>query len=166
MGSIIDATNGRVRLATAAGGGKTQTAEFYDGIFKVTQTKGKKPITDLTLVGKLAGCRRGKRTAAAKKRKGRRLWGNGKGRFRTQGKRSSALVRGTIWLVEDRCNGTTFTRVRKGVVQVRDFSGSAPSTFGPGGATPRPGEGVEALSPRGGRVRLPGRRRARAGAHR
>lgn len=121
MGSLIDATKGRVRLTSAAGSGKTQTAEFYDGLFKVTQTKGKRPITDLTLAGKLAGCAKGKPSAAAKKRKGRRLWGSGKGRFRTRGKRSSALVRGTIWLVEDRCNGTTFTRVRKGVVQVRDF---------------------------------------------
>ena len=122
MGSIIDATDGRVRITTDAGGGKTQTAEFYDGVFKVTQTKGKKPVTDLTLVGKLAGCKKsGKATAAAKKRKGRRLWGNGKGRFRTKGKRSSALVRGTIWLVEDRCNDTTLTRVRRGVVRVRDF---------------------------------------------
>ena len=121
MGSIIDATKGRVRITTAAGGGKTQTAEFYDGVFKVTQTKGNKPITDLRLVGKLVGCSSKKASAAAKKRKGRRLWGSGKGRFRTRGKRSSALVRGTIWLVEDRCNDTTFTRVRKGVVQVRDF---------------------------------------------
>jgi hypothetical protein len=29
-------------------------------------------------------------------------------------------VRGTIWLVEDRCEGTN-TRVRRGVVAVRDF---------------------------------------------
>ena len=122
MGSIIDTTNGRVRLTTSAGGRKTQTAEFFDGVFKVTQTKGRKPITDLRLAGKLAGCKKGgKASAAARKRRGRRLWGSGKGRFRTRGKRSSALVRGTIWLVEDRCNGTTFTRVRRGVVQVRDF---------------------------------------------
>ena len=91
MGSIIDATNGRVRITTAAGGGKTQTAEFYDGIFKVTQTKGKKPITDLTLVGKLAGCKKGK----ASERRGQEAQGPaavglGKGRFRTQGQ---ALLR-------------------------------------------------------------------------
>ena len=121
MGSLIDTTNGRIRLTTAAGGGKTQIAEFYDGLFKVTQTKGKKPITDLTLAGKLAGCSSKKASAAAKRRRGRRLWGKGKGRFRTRGKRSSALVRGTIWLVEDRCNGTTVTTVRAGRVEVRDF---------------------------------------------
>ena len=49
-----------------------------------------------------------------------KLWGNGKGKFRTNGKYSAATVRGTIWLVEDRCEGT-LTKVRRGTVQVRDF---------------------------------------------
>ena len=57
----------------------------------------------------------------AAKRKKRRLWGNGKGRFRTKGSFSSATVRGTKWLTEDRCNGT-LTRVTKGTVTVRDFA--------------------------------------------
>jgi hypothetical protein len=30
-------------------------------------------------------------------------------------------VRGTIWLVEDRCNGSTFFKTRRGIVEVRDF---------------------------------------------
>ncbi len=122
MGSLIDTTLGRVRLTTSAGGKKTQIAQFYDGLFKVTQGKGKKPITELRLSGKLVGCSSKKASAAAKKRKGRRLWGKGKGRFRTRGKRSSALVRGTTWLVEDRCNDTTLTTVRAGRVEVRDFT--------------------------------------------
>ena len=54
------------------------------------------------------------------KRKVRRLWGKGKGSFRTAGKRSTATVRGTWWLVEDRCDGT-LTRVREGRVDVRDL---------------------------------------------
>ena len=49
------------------------------------------------------------------------MWGDGKGKFRTQGEFSSATVRGTRWLVEDRCNGT-LTRVTKGRVAVRDFA--------------------------------------------
>ena len=118
-GSVIDTTKGRVRLTSAAGRGKTQTADFYDGVFKVVQSRGKLPITELRLVGKLAGCK--KASTAARKRKGRRLWGKGKGRFRTRGKRSSALVRGTTWLVEDRCDDTTLTVVRAGRVEVRDF---------------------------------------------
>src|SRR3712207_6890811 len=40
-------------------------------------------------------------------RSARRLWGRDKGgRFRTHGKNSHATVRGTRWLVEDRCDGT------------------------------------------------------------
>ena len=49
-----------------------------------------------------------------------KLWGSGKGKFRTNGKYSSATVRGTIWLVQDRCDGT-LTKVKRGTVQVRDF---------------------------------------------
>ena len=63
--------------------------------------------------------KRGKASAAAKKKK-RRLWGDGKGKFRTQGSYSSATVRGTKWLVEDSCT-TTLTRVVRGSVSVRDF---------------------------------------------
>ena len=48
------------------------------------------------------------------------LWGNGKGKFRTDGKYSSATVRGTIWLTQDRCDGT-LTTVKRGTVSVRDF---------------------------------------------
>ena len=74
--------------------GGTATADFYDGIFKIGQTKGAKPITTLKLVEKLSCPKRGKATAAAKKKK-RSLWGDGKGRFRTEGSYSSATVRGT-----------------------------------------------------------------------
>ena len=119
LGSTIDATKGRVRLTSAAGGGKTQTADFYKGQFKITQTKGKKPITQLELNGTLS-CG-GKASAAAKKKKKvRSLWGDGKGRFRTKGRRAAATVRGTRWFTQDTCTSTKIT-VKRGVVQVRDF---------------------------------------------
>ena len=97
--------------------------------------KPKKPnalITDLVMKGEIARSQcaplKGARSAAddaKKKKKGPKsvlgkLWGNGKGKFRTNGKYSSATVRGTIWLVEDRCEGT-FTKVTRGTVQVRDL---------------------------------------------
>ena len=65
--------------------GGTATADFYDGIFKLGQTKGSKPITTLKLVEKLSCPKSGKASAAAKKKKKRRLWGDGKGKFRTEG---------------------------------------------------------------------------------
>ena len=119
LGSTVDATKGRVRLTAAAGGGATQTADFYQGAFVVTQTKGKKPITQLKLTGALS-CKKGKASAAAKKKKVRRLWGDGKGNFRTRGRNAAATVRGTKWLTEDRCDRTRIS-VRRGRVSVRDF---------------------------------------------
>jgi hypothetical protein len=50
----------------------------------------------------------------------RHLWGNGKGRFRTKGRYSSATVRGTHWLTDDRCAGT-LTYVARGTVTVVNF---------------------------------------------
>jgi len=140
MGSQLDTSKGRVAVTSAAdtGGTKTQTSDFYDGIFAVKQTlpkkKPKKPtalITDLVLKGEppRSECAplKGAASAAAAKKKKRGgksvlggLWGNGKGRFRTDGKYSSATVRGTIWLTQDRCDGT-LTTVKRGTVSVRDF---------------------------------------------
>jgi ferric-dicitrate binding protein FerR (iron transport regulator) len=71
------------------------------------------------LVEKLAKCKQGEASAAARRKK-RRLWGDGSGRFRTKGSYSSATVRGTKWLTQDSCAGT-LTRVRRGKVAVRDF---------------------------------------------
>jgi CSLREA domain-containing protein len=122
MGTTFDTTKGRVNLVAAASNvpGPTQKAWFYQGVFKVNQSKGRKPLTTLAMTGKLQ-CGSGKKAnAAAKKKRKRRLWGNGKGRFRTKGKHSAATVVGTRWLVEDRCNGT-LTRVKRGKVRVRDF---------------------------------------------
>jgi hypothetical protein len=141
VGSQLDTKKGRLALTSAAdtGGAKTQTSDFYQGIFQVKQaipkTKPKKPAaltTDLVMKGQIARSQcaplKGARAAAVsakKKKKGPKavlgkLWGNGKGKFRTNGKYSAATVRGTIWLVEDRCEGT-FTRVRRGTVRVRDL---------------------------------------------
>ncbi len=138
VGSLIDTRKGRVALTSAADtANKPQTADFYDGIFQVKQSAPKKKpkkaqalITDLLLKGQIARSQcaplKGARAAAtSKKKKGPnavlgKLWGNGKGKFRTTGKYSSATVRGTIWLTQDQCNGT-LTKVRRGVVSVRDF---------------------------------------------
>jgi hypothetical protein len=119
VGTTVDTTKGRVTLVTAAKGGGTAQADFYDGVFKIAQAKGS-TLTTLTLVDRLA-CGAGKANAAAKKKRKRHLWGDGAGRFRTKGKHSAATVVGTRWLVEDTCT-TTLTRVARGRVSVRDFA--------------------------------------------
>jgi hypothetical protein len=121
VGTTVDTLKGRVTLVAAADKqGKTATADFYDGIFKISQGKGSRPITTLTLVEKLTCPKKAGSAIAAAKKKKRRLWGNGSGRFRTKGKHSAATVVGTKWLVEDRCT-STLTRVVRGRVSVRDF---------------------------------------------
>jgi len=125
IGTVVDARKGHVILVAAANRkGRTVSVELWAGIFKVGQTKGRRPITTLELTEKLR-CGKSKAKAATSKKKKRRkkkrrLWGDGKGRFRTKGEFSSATVRGTKWLVEDRC-ASTLTRVVRGKVTVRDF---------------------------------------------
>jgi ferric-dicitrate binding protein FerR (iron transport regulator) len=87
-------------------------------VFRITQGRGSRPLTVLTLVERLR-CG-GRASVAAKARKKRRLWGDGRGKFRVKGKHSAATVVGTRWLVEDTCT-TTLTRVARGRVSVRDF---------------------------------------------
>ena len=119
IGTTFDTTAGRVTLTSAADTkGATQHAWFYEGTFTIGQTTGSAPITTLTLAGALPVCAKGARAAAAT-RKQRHLWGDGKGRFRTGGRFSAATVRGTRWVVIDRCDGT-LTRVVRGTVTVRD----------------------------------------------
>ena len=130
VNSTVHAAKGIARLTSAADlAGNSQTARFYQGAFIVRQKKRTKLITDIVLTGgKLGKCRsrrasrrhRGVRAFEARKRRKRRLWGNGKGRFRTKGRRSAATVRGTKWLTQDRCSGT-LTKVKRGKVSVRDF---------------------------------------------
>ena len=120
VGSVVDTTKGRVTLVAASDkSGGTATADFYAGVFEVGQTKAAKPLTTLELVERLS-CGNGRASAAAKRKKKRRLWGDGSGRFRTDGSYSSATVRGTKWLTEDSCT-STLTRVTKGSVTVRDL---------------------------------------------
>jgi hypothetical protein len=120
VGSAIDTRAGRITITAAQGKGRTASADFYDGLFTLTQTKGSTPVTTLTLTEKLSCPRSGRAAIAAKKNKTRKLWGEGSGSFRTRGLYSAATVRGTRWLTQDTCT-STLTRVAKGAVSVRDL---------------------------------------------
>ena len=139
IGTVVDATNGTAALTTAfTKRGATQRAIFFDGKFTVRQRRGTGSITDIILSSSRFGalCGRGSRAASARaggtliaksaasksgksKKVVSRLWGDGKGRFRTKGRNGAATVRGTRWLTEERCDGT-LTRVRRGRVSVKD----------------------------------------------
>ena len=112
VGSEVDVRKGRVRLTAAATGGKAASrAEFFGGMFVVTQAAD--GVVDLALSERLGSC------ATKTGTRVRRLWGDGKGRFRTRGRNAVVTVRGTRWLVQDSCDGT-LARVSQGVVSVRD----------------------------------------------
>lgn len=120
VGSELDVTRGRVRLVSAAGARRTQTGVFYQGRAIVRQARARTPVTTMELSGRLVCPGRSfSARGGAPRPRVRRLWGNATGRFRTRGRFSSATVRGTVWLTEDRCDGT-FTRVRSGRVEVFD----------------------------------------------
>ena len=134
VGSTLDTAKGRVSLRTASDTRKhVQTAEFFRGRFLVRQVRkprGKakkrstKLITELRLVGSsFSKACRAKASISQKKRskkRVRRLFGDGKGSFRTRGRNAAATVRGTRWGVQDRCDGTLVT-VQRGRVEVRDL---------------------------------------------
>ncbi len=129
VASFVDARRGTTRLTSARTRREEQIQDglFSKGVFQVLQSRRvrSKGLTDLRLkgrsfkiCGKAGGTGSGAR--ASQRRVVRRLRGNARGRFRTTGRNSSATVRGTIWEVIDRCDGT-LTRVTRGRVVVRDF---------------------------------------------
>ena len=89
MGSSIDARRGRVKVITARDAkGQTQAGTFYDGAFTVTQARQAKAVTELKLIkGDFGQCQQAasaRAHSAASGRSVRKLWGKGKGRFRTK----------------------------------------------------------------------------------
>jgi hypothetical protein len=133
LGAVIDATHGTAALTvTRDRAGKPQVVELTGGRFVVRQ-HGRNPITDIVLTGgDFARCPRGapragaSATAARRSRRRsrhsvvRQLWArDDHGRFTTYGLTSVATVRGTVWLTQDRCDGT-LTRVLRGRVLVHD----------------------------------------------
>ncbi len=151
VGTIVDATNGRVEL-TANNNGFEESMQFYAGVFQIVQSAADGILT-AELVTPLDNCivtpitntaapatsKKGGKNGKKKKKKrkkraalatasspsaragSRSLWGSGTGNFRTRGQRGSATVRGTEWLTTDRCDGTTVFEVVHGTIAVDDF---------------------------------------------
>jgi hypothetical protein len=127
-GTKVDATDGVVKVTVARdGSGALDSVAAWDGAFTVAQAveKGGRGLTTFTLrdafnvpasKGAIAAS-----TAFAAKKKHHSLWVNGKGNFKTRGKRASAIIRGTQWLTEETDAGTKVS-VQRGEVAVRDFA--------------------------------------------
>ena len=124
VGAKVDTRKGIASLESFHG-----TFRFKNGLFQVRERRVRRGVTELKLLGGnfRSACGHPARALSAagggqthEKKVVRRLWGNGKGSFRTTGKYSSATVRGTFYLTADRCDGT-LTRVVRGRVVVTDF---------------------------------------------
>jgi hypothetical protein len=122
VGSLVDATEGTVRLISEAGD-DTQSVIVRDGKFEVRQSENGSGITDLVLRGgDFSVCGKAQSAGRRERRRPRRsLWARDRGgKFRTRGLNSVATVRGTTWRTTDTCRGTT-TTVFDGSVLVREL---------------------------------------------
>jgi hypothetical protein len=135
MGCLINTRHGVVDLTASKGSsGETQGAHFWGGVFVATQDEGDNQVVNLKLAGKRM-CEKRDQEAKVTARisrarnKGRQLWGSGKGNYTTSGSYGSATVRGTTWLVKDRCDAATLIKVAEGVVSVRDFVNETTATI-------------------------------------
>ncbi len=120
FGSVINANEGSVTVTTALPNGKTQTGEFFDGEFVLTQGKDGNVVVVLAggsyAVCPTAGERSHVAVARASKASGkhvvRKLWANAHGKFSTKGNYAAGAVQGTEWLTEDLCEGTLIRVIR------------------------------------------------------
>jgi hypothetical protein len=151
VGTRVDARDGGVDIQTAPADGverPTQDAHFEGGMFRVGQSRRNGKIVNIDLIhGEFAEVcgplSKAERRAVARKRAVaraagsgrvlRRLWGKGKGRFRTRGRHAAATVRGTSWVVVDRCESTSVF-VLEGIVDVENLitGGTVTLTAGEG----------------------------------
>jgi hypothetical protein len=128
MGCLVNTRRGVIALTSSKGSsGDLQDADFWGGVFVVSQEEGDNQEVDLELAGKRMCEKRASpeappvARASRSKRGGRRAWGSGEGNYKTSGSYGSATVRGTTWLVVDRCDASTLFKVAEGTVWVRDF---------------------------------------------
>ncbi len=120
FGTVIEATNGTVSVTTANPNGTTQTGQFFDGQFILTQGKNGQVLAKLN-GGNFSVCPTARerahrarvsstgpaaQIAASGKHVVRKLWANAHGKFSTEGNYAAGAVQGTEWLTEDLCEGT------------------------------------------------------------
>ena len=115
-GAEVDTRNGVVEITRSDGG----VAKFYDGIFKLSPVRRDHDDDLEPEAHRLPEGQQGARARPPRSPRSRKLWGDGKGKFRTKGSYSAATIRGTKWLVQDTCT-STLTRVTQGSVLVRDL---------------------------------------------
>ena len=154
-GAIINALHGTLTLNTAGIGGtqhatlaakkgkkkpQTQTGKFGGAVFKVTQAHSGQATLALVEGANFNGAptyatcttKKGKAVAAGVSSKTLQLLhASAHGKFRTKGRYSAATIRGTIWTIADRCDGTLVHAI-KDTVSVDDLVLHKTITLRPG----------------------------------
>jgi hypothetical protein len=136
VGTQVDARQGTLRLVSAAGvRHRTYAGDFSRGLFQILQGLRRKArgLTTLKLIenafpgapsyNQCTPLGKGATAAKAKHLSSRvlqLLHASVHGHFQSRGRFSAATVRGTVWDVSDRCDGT-LTVVHRGTVLVTDF---------------------------------------------
>jgi hypothetical protein len=124
FGTVVNATHGRVSVTTAGPHGGTQTGEFFEGEFILTQGRNGLVVATLT-GGNFSVCptarershvARASSSHASGKHVVRKLWANAHGKFSTKGNYAAGAAEGTEWLTEDLCEGTLIRVTRDRVV--------------------------------------------------
>jgi hypothetical protein len=118
FGTIIEATHGTVSVTSAQPNGITQTGEFFEGQFILSQERDGQIVATLS-GGNFSVCPTARerahiarvgtplaQAAASGKHVVRKLWANAHGKFSTKGNYAAGAVQGTEWLTEDLCEGT------------------------------------------------------------
>jgi len=121
VGTIVNVRHGRIRIVGATGPfGSTssdQSIEFALGVFKLKQGDAADAAVIVRLVENLS-CGKGKSDqaaagsagprAVASARRRRRLWGSGRGRYKTRGRGGTGSVVGTTWVQKETCDRATW----------------------------------------------------------
>jgi hypothetical protein len=123
-GTKVDANKGVVKVTVVRDAtGALDSADAWAGAFTAAQgvERSGRGLTTLTLRESLKSAKKGASAARASRvARKNKLWVNGKGNFKTRGKRASAIVRGTYWYTEETGKATKVS-VKRGLVAVRDF---------------------------------------------
>jgi hypothetical protein len=146
VNSLIDTRGGTVNLTAATGnlGDTTEdnSVNLWDGLIRLEQSGDTNAVTTARLIEKLrCGKRKGGKAKAGKSsgpvasksgKRRRRVWGSGRGNYKTSGSGGTGSVRGTTWLTKDTCRGTNF-KVTDGIgITVFDFDLGQAFDVGPG----------------------------------
>lgn len=117
-GAVVHASGGHLQVIAATPGNGSESGEFFAGGFNLTQAST--GYVQAQLTGQPQGCSSATPRAKIASSGPIKLWGHVKGHYRTRGNYGSASVQGTIWLTENRCDGTYFY-VAEGTLRIRDF---------------------------------------------